>query len=60
MQHSAPKAMTLKEFENDTNEDTILKGLRTAIRCNHWETEIIKPYKPFKDEPKVSGNKTVL
>ena len=60
VQHSVPKAMTLKEIEKATNEDTILKGLRAAICSNHWETDIIKPYKPFKDELTVSGNNIVL
>ncbi|XP_065067526.1 uncharacterized protein K02A2.6-like [Rhopilema esculentum] len=58
--NSVPKAMTLKEISDATNEDRVLKGLRAAIRSNRWNTDNVEKYRPFKDELVISTNNIIL
>lgn len=49
-QNSVPKAMTLQEIIKATNSDSTLTELRDAIKTNKWDSPIIKPYKPVRNE----------
>ena len=40
--------------------DRSLQGLRAAIKLNKWDCDIVKPYKPIKDELTVTSQGLVL
>ena len=48
--NSVPKAMTLDDISQATDQDRVLKGLRAAVRLNQWDYKIVKPYRLIKDE----------
>ena len=58
--HSVPKAMTMNEIITATNSDNVLKEVRTAIKLNRWENDIVKPFKDIKDELTVTTKGLVL
>jgi hypothetical protein len=58
--NSIPKAMTIDEIIAATNLDRSLQGLRAAIKLNKWDCDIVKPYKPIKDELTVTSQGLVL
>ena len=58
--NSVPKAMTLDEISQATDQDRILKGLCTAIRLNQWDYEIVKPYRLIKDELMIGKQNVIL
>ena len=58
--NSVPKAMTLDEISQATDQDRILKGLCTAIRLNQWDYEIVKPYRLIKDELTIGKQNVIL
>ena len=39
-----PKAMTLAEIQQATNNDRTMKGLHASIRLSQWGNDIVKPY----------------
>ena len=49
-QNSVPKAMTLKEILDATNDDAALTELRDAIKTNKWDSPAVKPFKAVKNE----------
>jgi transposase InsO family protein len=40
--------------------DRSLQGLRAAIKLNKWDCDIVKPYKPIKDELTVTSQGLIL
>ena len=57
---AVPKAMTIHEIQTATNTDKVLQGLRAAIRCNMWDSNLVKPYKNIKDELTVTTQNIIL
>ena len=49
-QNSVPKAMTLEEILDATNDDAALTELRDAIKTNKWDSPAVKPFKAVKNE----------
>ena len=58
--NAVPKAMTLTEIQEATNNDQTMKGLRASIRLNQWDNDIVKPYKSVKDELTVTSENIIL
>ena len=58
--NAVPKAMTLTEIQQATNNDQTMKGLRASIRLNQWDSDIFKPYKSVKDELTVTPENIIL
>ena len=58
--NAVPKAMTLEEIQQATNNDQAMKGLRASIRLNQWDNDIVKPYKSVKDELTVTSENIIL
>ena len=58
--NSVPKAMTLDEISQATDQDRVLKGLRAAIRLHQWDYEIVKPYRLIKDELTIGKQNIIL
>lgn len=58
--NSVPKAMTLDEIIQGTNDDRVLRGVRAAIKHNRWNYDIVKPYKLIKDELSVTTKGIIL
>ena len=40
--NAVPKAMTLAEIQQATNNDQTMKGVRASIRLNQWDNDIVK------------------
>ena len=59
-ENSVPKAMTLDEIIQATNDDRVLRGVRAAIKHNRWNYDIVKPYKLIKDELSVTTKGIIL
>ena len=57
---AVPKAMTMREIQTATNTDKILQSLRAAIRCNMWDSDLVKPYKNIKEELTVTMQNVIL
>ena len=47
---AVPIAMTMSEIQRATDADKALQSLRTAIRYNMWDCNLVKPYRDAKDE----------
>ena len=58
--NSIPKAMTIDEIIAATNLDRSLQGLRAAIKLNRWDYDIVKLYKPIRDELTVMSQGLIL
>ena len=58
--NAVPKAMTLTEIQEATNNNQTMKGLRASIRLNQWDNDIVKPYKSVKDELTVTSENIIL
>ena len=58
--NSVPKAMTLDEIIQATNDDRVLRGVREAIKHNRRNYDIVKPYKPITDEVSVTTKGIIL
>lgn len=52
--------MTLQEIIKATNSDSTLTELRDAIKTNKWDSPIIKPYKPVRNEPTTTTQGIIL
>ena len=57
---SVPKTLTLDEVETDTDSDKTLRGVRAAIKLNKWHYDLVKAFKPVKDELTVTSKGVVL
>ena len=58
--NAVPKAITLAEIQQATNNDQTMKGLRASIRLNQWDNDIVKPYKSVKYELTVTSENIIL
>ena len=58
--NSVPKAMTLDEIIQATDNDQVLRALRDAIKHNRWNSDIVKPYRMIKDELTVTTKGIIL
>ncbi len=58
--YAVPKAMTIKEIKDATNTDRTLQAVRAAIRTNHWDVDLARPFKNVKDELTVNSDNIVL
>ena len=52
--------MTMREIQKATNADRALQSLRAAIRCNMWDSDLIKSFKNIKEELTVTMQNVVL
>ena len=57
---AVPNAMTMHEVKMATNTDKVLQGLCAAIRCNKWDSDLVKPYKKIKDKLTVTTQTSIL
>jgi hypothetical protein len=57
---SVPKTLTLDEVETATDSDKTLRGVRAAIKLNKWHYDLVKAFKPVKDELTVTSKGVVL
>ena len=57
---SVPKTLTLDEVETATDSDKTLRGVRAAIKLNKWHYDLVKAFKPVKDELTATSKGVVL
>lgn len=58
--NAVPKAMSLSEIAQATNEDKTLQLLRAAIRTDIWNSDVLKPYKMIKEELTIGAQNVIL
>ena len=58
--HAILCAMSLKEIIEATNANKILNGLRTAIKLNQWDRNIVALFRKVKDELIVTSENIIL
>eukprot|EP00794_Sanderia_malayensis_P014472 gene14472-biopygen11586 len=58
--YAVPKAMTIKEIKDETNTDRALQAVRAAIKTNHWDLDLVCPFKSVKDELTINSDNIIL
>ena len=58
--NSVPKAMSLQEIVEATNEDKTLQCLRASLKLNRWDNERLMGFKSVKDEISVTSQGIIL
>eukprot|EP00794_Sanderia_malayensis_P011759 gene11759-biopygen9424 len=58
--YAVPKAMTIKEIKDETNTDRVLQAVRAAIKTNHWDLDLVRPFKSVKDELTINSDNITL
>eukprot|EP00794_Sanderia_malayensis_P011763 gene11763-biopygen9427 len=58
--YAVPKAMTIKEIKDETNTDRVLQTVRAAIKTNHWDLDLVRPFKSVKDELTINSDSIIL
>eukprot|EP00794_Sanderia_malayensis_P005006 gene5006-biopygen4073 len=58
--YAVPKAMTIKEIENETNTDRALQAVRASIKTKHSDFDLVRPFKIVKDELTITSDNITL
>ena len=45
-----PQSMSLEQVRIESTNDKTLESVRNAIATGNWDSEIVKPYKQFKEQ----------